>query len=316
MANKIQLFIQALIKSKAIQSAVTWLKRRSLPGFEGVPIWDTVVFIYKEARRDDLTTRANSMAFSFFLSLFPTIIFLFTLIPYFPASENYMAVLSDSIEEFFPDAAKDYILGIIGDILSIPRGGLLSIGFILALFFSSNGMFSMMRGFDKSYAESFKRRNVFQKYALAIWLVFILFLLLIFSVVLIIGGQQILNYIFEFLNWGEASAWSLGLLRFIAVIFLFYGLISAIYYFGPSLRKRMNWFSPGATLATFLSLLTSVGFSYFVNNFGRYNEIYGTIGALIVVLIWIQFNCFILLVGFELNASIAVNRDLKSSRPE
>lgn len=290
---------------------IKWTKSRSLPGFDGVPIYDVVIFLFREAKKDDIVTRANSMAFSFFLALFPTLIFLFTLIPLMPFSANYLAIFEEAITGVLPQNAENYLLNMMRDIMSIPRGGLLSVGFILATIFASNGMNALLRGFNKSYEISYFSRNYIRNRLVALKLTGLVIILFIASIILIIGSRQIFHFLFDLMNAGEYGRLGLKLLRWMIVVLLFYAAISVIYRYGPALKRKFRFITPGATMATLFSILTSLAFAYFVNNFATYNKLYGSIGALIVIMLWLQINCFILLAGYELNASIAVNRDLK-----
>lgn len=287
-------------------------KRVSFPGFKGVPIYNVMTFIYKEIMKDDIIMRANSIAFSIFLALFPTLIFFFTIVPLVYSTTNLIEVIDASLKNFLPRDAHQYLMQIIQDILSIKREGLLSIGFILALFFASSGMKTLMTGFDKSYnyTRTFKKRS-FLKYQLtSVALTLILALMLLVAVVLIVLGKQVLSSTFDYFELGAFSSEIFRILRWLVVAIFFYFMISIIYKYGPSMYKRTSIFNPGAYLATLLIIVVSLLFSYFVNRFGQYNELYGSIGALIVVMLWLQFNAVILLIGFELNTSIAVNKDL------
>ncbi len=287
-------------------------KRFSFPGFKGVPIYNVISFIYRECIKDDIITRANSIAFSLFLSLFPALIFLFTILPLIPATQDLLPMIDDSLKNFLPEEAHKYLFGIIYDILSIKRQGLLSLGFILALYFGSGGMKTLMRGFDKSYDTTFKQRSWLKFELVAITLTSFLALILIISVVLIVLGKQVIGGTSSFLELGQFGGTIIKLSRWVFVAIFFYFIISVIYKYGPSMKKRTSIFNPGAYLATLSMILVSVLFSYFVNNFGRYNELYGSIGALIVLMVWLQINAIILLIGFELNTSIAVNKDLSA----
>ncbi|MDF1699149.1 MAG: YihY/virulence factor BrkB family protein [Saprospiraceae bacterium] len=313
-----------------LKQILDWSKVYSLPGFSGVPIYNIIVFIYNETMRDNITTRANSVAFSLFLAIFPFIIFLFTLLPYlfdpedfsslltnilpsssgYPSSDSYIDILEEYLASVLPTNANQYLLGIIDGIVGIKRDGLLSLGFFLAMFFASSGMLTIMYGFDKSYKESFKTRSYMKKRVVAVSLTMLLSILFIASFFLLIIGNVILAYISEKLGLAESSVWIISFIKSIAAIMLLYTGITIIYKYGPSLRKRIPFINPGSILATLLSILTSFAFSYFINNFGRYNELYGSIGALIVIMLWLQFNAFVILIGYELMASIAVNRDL------
>ncbi len=310
MSNKWNKIWNFILNLPVIKQVLEWTKRYSLPGFNGVPIYNIVVFIYKETMRDNITTRANSIAFSLFLAIFPFIIFLFTLLPMLPFSANYMEIIREYLTAALPSSAHTYLIKIIEGIVTIKREGLLSVGFIFAMFFASSGMLTLMYGFDKSYEESYKERSYLRKRWIALLLTVLLSLLFIASFVLLIIGNILVQYLASKWEFNPMTVQIIHLVKSIVAFILFYLGITVIYRYGPSLKKRIPLINPGAILATILSILTSLGFSYFVDNFGRYNELYGSIGALIVIMLWLQFNAFVILIGYELNASIAVNRDL------
>jgi membrane protein len=312
-----------------VKAVVDWSKRRSLPGFFKVPIYDVVVFVLREIRRFDLFTRANSIAFSFFLSLFPSIMALFTLAPfllqlfahYIPELNNFNNILQEEIQRVMPGQAGDMVFDFIHEITYEPRIGLLSFGFILALYFSSNGMLAMMQSFEKSYQykTTFRKRGALRKRLVAVGLTGLLGGLVVAAIVFIILGGIFVRWITDLVNLTVVAAWALTLLRWLAILMIFYFGIAALYRYGSATHRRFSWFSPGATLATTLSILSSLAFSFYIDEFNRYDaysKFYGSIGTIIIMMLWIQINCLILLIGFELNASIAVNRDLKAAREE
>ncbi len=324
-----------------IKNSIEWSQQHSMWGFGKVPIYDVVVFIIQELRRDNLVTRANSIAFSFFLSLFPTLLVFFTLIPFLlPLFQDFIIpliadeiIVHNSLGEvdfnqtiiaqfnqllaqvpLIPTSAHQQLIQFIESILLQPRFGLLSVGFVLAIFFSSNGMLSMMRGFSKMHQKTtFVKRNPLKKRLIAIELTFLLGLLVFAALLFIILGNTVINWLFGIIHAGGFINFTVQLLRVLTMFLLFYFGISFLYRRGISTRQKMPFFTPGTMLATILSLLTSWGFALYVNNYSRYNDLYGSIGTFIVIMLWIQINAFILLIGFELNASIAVNRDLKKS---
>ncbi|MFN0173118.1 MAG: YihY/virulence factor BrkB family protein [Saprospiraceae bacterium] len=293
-----------------------WTKTHSLPGLNRIPLYNLAIFIYDEVNEDTLITRANSMAFSFFLSIFPGLIMLISLLPYFPISMDLFGTLQDSIKQIMPGSAGDMIFETIKNIATIPREGLLSFGFLLAIWFSSNGMMSMMSGLEKDYPTTFKQRGGFRKRLISIQLTFLVALVLVASMLLIIMGNTILGFIFEYIRVDYLTEIAFSILRWLAVFVLFYSTFSTIYRFGSSTWRPIPFFNSGAMLAMLLSILTSWGFSFYVDNFGSYNKLYGSIGTLIVLMIWIQLNCMILLIGFELNAGIAVLRDRRQAIKE
>jgi len=311
-----QSLVQKFYELPFVQNTIAWSKVYSPRGFSGMTIYEVMIFVIEEIQKDSISTRANSIAFSLFMSIFPAIIFLFTLLPLFTIVQDYTAMLSEQLRGVIPQNAHDYIFSIVNDITSIKRDGLLSLGAILALLFSSNGMLTLMSGFDKMYNQTFKPRHWLKTRLIALALTIVLSLLLIISLVMMVVESEVISYLRTEFNIADSLLISVSIINWIFAIFMVYTGISITYTYGPSMYRRIPFVNVGSLLATFLSILTSVGFSYFINNFGRYNEIYGSIGALIVMMVWIQFNCLILLMGFELNASIAVHKTSRYLRKQ
>jgi membrane protein len=280
-----------------------WLKSKakkfSLPGFDKYPIYDIGVFFMRGVQKGSINQRAASVAYNAFLSIFPGIIFLFTLIPYVPI-ENFQESLLNLLENFIPEDAYQSMEDTIVDIITKQRGSLLSITFFFALFVASNGVLSLIRAFNSSY-HGIEYRKWWMRRLIAIFLVFIEFILITITIALLTVNESLYDKFFE----GSKLLWYVFLgIRIIIVLALFFFSTSFIYYLAPARRSRFRFISPGATVATILMVLASYGFSFFVNNFGQFNKLYGSIGTIIVVLIWIYIMSFAVILGFELNASI------------
>lgn len=310
-----------------VKEILDWSKRTSLPGFFRVPIYDVVIFVYHEIQRFDLFTRANSIAYSFFLSLFPSILTLFTLVPFLldflsvivPELANFNMVLEEEITRVMPGQAGSLVFDFVHEITDTPRIGLLSFGFILAIYFSSNGMLAMMRSFEKSYQDTFKSRGGIRKRAVAIMLTGLVFILVVFSVVFIILGSIFITWFSQAVHLSQFGEFAISSLRWLSILMVFYFGIAVLYRYGSATHRRMAIFSPGTTLATVLCVLSSLAFSFYIDEFNRYDsyhKFYGSIGTFIIIMLWIQLNSLILLIGFELNAAIAVNRDLKAAQED
>lgn len=303
--------IERLKSSKTVSRITTWAQKSSLPGFHGIPVWEVVRLMYFELLYGNLMVRANAMAFTFFISIFPALIMLITLVPYIPI-ENFDTMLYNSIFEFLPANAEAWIGETINDLSRISRGGLLSLSSVLVVFFASNGVAMMMTGFEKTFDSTFKNRNFIQIRFTALWLTFLLFLMFISSVVIVIATNYMLDYFFTYVFHAQTLKPLIKIINALVTVIVFYSLIAVIYQYAPAFRKKPGFLSPGSLLATLMFIITSLGFAYYVNNFANYNKIYGSIGAVIVLMIWLELNCLILLIGFELNASIALNRDIGS----
>jgi membrane protein len=278
-------------------------KKITFPGFDGMPLHDVMVFFWRSIVDGALSTRASAIAYSFFIALFPAIIFLFTLIPYIPI-ENFQTELFLLIKDMVPAGAFTAIEETVKDILTRQRGDLLSFGFLMALIFFTNGFASMMTAFDASL-HSFERRTWMSQRLIALLLVGILFVLVSMAITLITAGQHMINYL---VNNGylkdHFTFYVLTVGKWFVILFLFFVANSFLYYLAPAKKTKWRFISAGGTLSTVLSIITFVGFSYYINNFGQYNKLYGSIGTLLVIMLLMYILSMILLIGFELNASI------------
>ncbi|MFZ4400511.1 MAG: YihY/virulence factor BrkB family protein [Bacteroidales bacterium] len=295
---------QKLVHWKPIALVIGFSKRLVLPGFDGIPFYDVFLFFFRGMQKGSITQRASSLSFSFFLALFPAIIFIFTLIPYLPIS-HFQSTLFDILQSFLPSNAFETVKSTISDIITNKRSGLLSVGFIMTLYFATNGVSAVIDAFNHTY-HSVETRSWIKQRFISILLVFILSILLIISILLITIGSFLLSYLVKHgILKGQLTIYMLFIGRWIILMAMLFFGVSFLYYFAPAKKKTFRFISAGSTLATFLTLIATLGFNYYVTNFSKYNALYGSIGTLIIVLMWIYFNAIILLIGFELNASIS-----------
>ncbi|HAQ18982.1 MAG TPA: YihY/virulence factor BrkB family protein [Prolixibacteraceae bacterium] len=285
-------------------------KKITFPGFDGMALYDVMVFFWRSIVDGALSTRASAIAFSFFVALFPAIIFLFTLIPYIPI-ENFQNELFLLIEDMVPETTFMAIKETVEDILTRQRGGLLSLGFFMALIFSTSGFASMMSAFDASL-HSFERRTWLGQRLIALLLLAILSVLITVAIALITFGQHMINslVVSGYLK-DHFTIYMLTIGKWFVILFLFFMANSFLYYLAPAKKTKWRFISAGSTLSTVLCIITFVGFSYYINHFGQYNKLYGSIGTLLVIMLLMYILSMILLVGFELNASI--NEAVKQS---
>ena len=266
-------------------------------------LYDVADVLIRELKLDSITKRASYMAFNFTLSMFPTIIFLFTLIPYIPIPDLNVSILN-FLQDFMPQEMYAATASTIEDIVNIPRGGLLSVNFLFALVLSTNGIMSLMDAFDKKY-KTFRQRSYLKKRVIATLLTFALSFILLTAIAAIFFGTYILDVLVFYEIVTEQFTYSLiVLLKYIAVIFLFLVATCAIYYYVPAMQDKWPFFSFGAVVATMLIFLVSWLFSLYVSIFDTYNHFYGSIGALVGLMIWLDFVSMILILGFEINVSI------------
>jgi len=286
-------------------------KKFTIPGFDGLPLYDVARFFFQGISKGSLAARASSIAFSFFLAIFPMIIVFFTLIPFIPITDFQNLVLN-FINNIIPDQAEIFIQSTLVDIIQRPRGKLLSLTFILAIIFATNGFHSIIEAFNNTY-HTIETRSWIKQKLISSMLFFIISFILIVSILLLTTSALFLDFLVEKkILTSIITVYLLILGKWIILIGMFFFTISFIYYLGPSKSSKFRFISAGSSLATFLTLITTLGFNFYVSNFSSYNALYGSIGTLLIVLIWIYFNAIILLIGFELNASIHIARRDKS----
>lgn len=285
------------------EKAVERAKRVSLPLFDGVPIYDVALFFWRSIVDGSITTRASAIAFSFFIAFFPGVIFLFTLIPYIRI-EGFQDELFVIIQQLVPDNTFQTIEDTVYDILEDKRLDLLSLNFFMALLFATNGLASMMSAFDAT-VHNINRRKWWSQYVAAVFLLIIFTLLLTLAIAMLIGGQELIRYLDEIdIIRDKFLVYLLTIGKWIITITIFFFAYSFLYYMAPAKKTKWRFISAGGTLATVLSIIGFVGMSYYLNNFSQYNKLYGSIGTLLAVLFLMYVMSLILLVGFELNASI------------
>ena len=287
-----------------VRILVMLTRKITLPGFDGMPLYNVLAFFVRGLMNGAITTRASSVAFKFFVALFPAIIFLFTLIPYIPV-ENFQITLLQTIQGVLPENFYHLVETTIQDILMQHHGGLLSVGFILALYFASNGILGMITAFNNT-THSIETRSVFKKYLISIVLVLIIVVILMIAITAIIAGTSIINYFYNHHFIGSRiTYYLLKVCNWTVVVLMVFFVVSFIYYLAPARKTRFRFISAGSTLATFLFIGATAVFNYYFDHFSNYNALYGSIGSLLMIMMWFYFNSVVLIIGFELNASIA-----------
>ena len=304
-----------LLHLRLYSSFIEWTKSCVLPGFSPLPLYTVATFFFREIGKDTLVNKSSSLAYSFMLAIFPGIIFLFTLIPFIPI-HGFQDQLLSLIELVLPHNAYDAFESTLNDIVKNQNTGLLSFGFLSAIFFATNGVKNLMKAFNKS-SLIIETRGWIKQRLIALALTVFICLSIIACITAMALGEVLLKYIKEELHLKASLAvYAIQFTRWALLAGLYFFTISILYRYGPSHAKKWKLFSAGSWLATILAFLTIWGFSFYINHFASYNKVYGSIGTLIVVMIWLYLNSFILLIGFELNASVDVSkRSVKIIRP-
>ncbi len=273
-------------------------------GFEGLTLYQVGNFFLEGLKEGALTTRAAAIAFRLFLAFFPAILVMLSLIPLIPV-EDFQENLFKTIEGVLPGDTFALFQQTIEDLILNKHNQVLSLSFILGLFFASNSINAILIGFNGSVNLE-RKGGVFKTRLFSLGVLFIMGVVVVVSMALITLSEVIFEYGFSRVNLNEGLAQFLvSAVKYFIIISLIYSVVTLLYNVGNLDTKKFKFFSAGAMLTTVFFLLTTIGFAFYLNNFGNYNELYGTLGTLVVLLIWMDFNCLILLLGFELNASIS-----------
>ena len=294
-------FENKILNLPIIKWIVQLLSSIKIPGLGGMSLYEFLEMYVLGIIRGALTSRAGSIAFSFFMALFPFALFILTLIPFVPI-EGFQEGFLNFIHNALPPNTFDAVDNVIKDIAVNKYSGLLSFGFVLSIFLMANGVNSLFGGFEYSYHQ-LETRNIIKQYFISVAISLALALLLIVTVTVIIyfevGIQNLKNkgFVSNDLFWMEAG-------RYIIVLAMLFTTVALFYYFGTKEGKQISFFSTGAIMTTLLIVVNFKIFGIYVQKFAQYNKLYGSIGTLLVFLLFIWLNAIILLLGFELNATM------------
>ena len=280
-------------------------KRIVLPGFEGVPLYDVILFFIKKVQTVGLNERAAAISFNFIMAIPPACIFLFSLVPLMPWANDFSMEIMRVVNDITPDKeARKAVKDFLDDFFGRPRNSLLSFGFLIAIFYSSSAMLGIIHSFNRSIHEK-EAKGFFVYRWKAIKLTFIIMVLFIASMLILMTQGTMFQWIMDLLHINDTfTKMIIQLLRWLVIIGLFFYSIAFIYRHAPMVEKKWKLVSPGSIVACTLLILLTYLFSAWINQFGGYNKIYGSIGTLMMIMVLIYMNSLILLIGFELNVSI------------
>jgi len=276
-------------------------KKLILTNLGGYSFTDVLKAFIRQLKKTSLTERAAGISFNIVMAIPPTLVFIFTLIPYLPISKQFINQMFALIRDVIPGEKNHAaIISFLRDFLNKPQNGLLSFGLLLAILFSSNAMMGVLRSFDKNYP-GFSKRKMLNKRKVALQLTLICFFLIFFCILLLVAQTAVLRWL------GIRGAGLRSILenfRWILIILLTFYIVSHIYRHGPAVAKKWPLITPGSLFATTLMILATALVTYYVNHFNNYNKLYGSIGAIFILMSLIYANSLALLMGFELNVTL------------
>lgn len=300
---------EKLLRIPIVRWLVRLLRKIKVPGLEGMSLYNVLEMYVLGILRGALTSRAGGIAFSFFMALFPFALFILTLIP-FITIEGFQEGFMDFIHQALPPQTYDAVDSVLNDIINNKYGGLLSFGFIFSIILMTNGINALFGGFEYSY-HKLETRSIIRQFMVSMVISIILALLLLITVAVVIYFEIAINN-FKAKGYVSDDLFWIDLGRYVIVLILILITVCLFYFFGTREGRNISFFSPGAILTTLLLLLNFKLFGIYVQKFAQYNELYGAVGTLLVLMLFIWLNSIILLLGFELNAAIiGLKRNIK-----
>lgn len=289
------------------------LRKVILPGFGGAPLYDVLAIFFRGIFNGVITYRAAAIAFNFFLAMVPFVLFLFTLIP-FMTSDHYQIYLLDLISEVLPSNIFQMVKSTVVEVISRPHQGLLSIVFFTAIYFATNGVNAIIEGFNQSYHRP-ETRPWWKQFLVAFMLMLVLSLLTFVSFTLLGFGEYLVRGLISYkLLTSSFSIFLMQLLRWVIILVTTMLSVSILFYFGQlkTLKSiKYLFFTVGSISTTVLFLVGGLLLKLYFENFSRYNLLYGSIGSLIILMVWVYYNSLMILVGFELDYSIKISQEHK-----
>jgi membrane protein len=297
--------VRIITETPGISHAIAFSKKAKLPGFEGVPLYDVIRFFFKQTQKVGLNERAAAISFNFIMAIPPACIFLFSLVPLFPIADSFNKEVMSFVKDLTPDkATRRVVQDFLNDFFGRPRSSLLSFGFLIAVFYSSNAVLGIIHSFNRSIHEKESKGFMVYRWK-AIRLTFMIMLLFIASMIILMTQGAIFKWLMAVLEIeNEFVKLLIKSLRWVVIIAMFFYSIAFIYRHAPTVEKKWKLISPGSIVACTLLILFTFLFSYWINNFATYNKVYGPIGTIMVIMILIYVNSLVMLIGFELNVSI------------
>jgi len=298
-----------LDKIPVVNLLVKFFKSIKPKVLEGLSLYDLIELYIIGIVKGALSTRASAIAYSFFMALFPFLLFVIIVIPYVPIA-GFDVEFLNFLQSFLPPTTTDFFYESIFE--NIKGGGLISSVFLVSILLMANGVNAVFSSFESSYHEQLTR-NIFKQYIYALGVALILAFLLILTVaVLGFFNIYVVENIVEFAHVeNDNSDILLMLSQYLFFIIMVYLATATLYYYGTKEGKKFKFFSVGALFTTLLIILTSYLFGVYIESFGQYNKLYGSIGALLILMFYLWLNANILLLGFELNVSLTTLRKHK-----
>ncbi len=258
--------------------------------------------LYHEIQDDNLFNGAAALSFYLILAIFPAAIFLLSLLPYLPIP-NLQEAIMNLLGQALPKESAQMFSGIVQNIVSEKNGGLLTFGFLFTLWSASSGIYAVMQQLNITYDVK-EGRPFWKTRAIALFLMMLFFFLIVGAFGLVIFGGWIQDRIAGFFGGGEALFTVFAIIRWVIIAVSLLLAFASMYYYGPDVEQNFKFVSPGSIIGVVLLALGSLAFRFYIEHFSNYNATYGSLGGIIILLLWLYLAGLVILLGSEINALV------------
>ena len=305
-------FMDKLTASPVVDKFLNFCRTLVLPGFQGIPLWTVMKFFFESMVKGILFQRAAAMTYRIFVALIPMILALFSVISFL--GEDLKVGLLALIESIVPDMAWPAIEKTITGVIMVNNGPLLYFSIIMGIYLSLLSMNAIINTLNITYF-NIKRQKLFKQLAVSLALVIVFGVAIIFALAVFITNSYLIHHINSLLfDSSTFLLFSIAVCKWLMIAIIVYLFLSTLFYIAPADKKYFRFFSAGSTFATISLMIILYALNIYFSNFSAYNLIYGSIGALLVILLWIYWSSAIILIGFDLNVSIYVAQQEQSEK--
>ncbi|MBR4787210.1 MAG: YihY/virulence factor BrkB family protein [Bacteroidales bacterium] len=311
--EKIDAWSEDLEQIPVLGKIVRKSKTLTLPGFQHIPLYDVMRYFFQSMGKGVIFQRAAALTYRIFIALIPMIIAFFTLIAY--TSTDMQNTILSMMQTVVPVYAWSAVEDMITYVVTQPQEGLSTLMFFIGIYFTlicTNGLLAAM---NTSYFNN-KQRNIFKQIGLSLAIMVIVFFIILFVAMLFIIASMIMNHINTYLiDLRSGYYYLVHGIKWVLVFATVYFMVSILYYLAPVNKENYRFFSAGSSLCTILLVLILWILNIYFSNFSNYNLIYGSLGALFAIVLWLNWSSLILLVCFDLNVSIAKAKETSQCVP-
>lgn len=297
-----------------ISKLIRYLKRLVIPGFQGVPFWEVMKFFLESVFKGVLFQRAAAMTYNIFMALIPMLMALIATLSFL--GDSLQQYLINFIQSILPDNAWEFVSQILNDLIQRQNNTIFWLSLGLGVYLTFICINSIINSLNITYFK-IRRRNGIKQLPISFIMVICFYLVIILACGIFLGSSHLIRIISDY--FGDSGTFyhiSILVVRWVLIFVLVYTMLSSLFYFAPYDKKYFHFFSAGSMFSTITLMLLMTVLNLYFSHFSTYNVVYGSIGALLIILLCIYWGAAVVLIGFDLNVSICIAKQCRVSEDE